>query len=121
MDLTIFLPVVQQAFETDVFKTTVVSGNDALFKCEIPAHIGDLVGVSGWVDSQGQDLSRQGNNAAAEASVVQSRCFSFAAHSLHAQTHTGVHTKCTFIQFKIVIDSTRMERQLSANVFRFDN
>jgi hypothetical protein len=67
LDLTIFLPVVQQAFETDVFKTTVVSGNDALFKCEIPAHIGDLVGVSGWVDSQGQDLNRQGNNAAAEA------------------------------------------------------
>jgi hypothetical protein len=88
LDLTIFLPVVQQAFETDVFKTTVVSGNNALFKCEIPAHIGDLVGVSGWVDSQGQDLNRQGNNAAAEASVVQSRC---SVSQLIVYTHKNAH------------------------------
>jgi hypothetical protein len=53
--LTIVL-VVSQSYETDVFKTTVVSGNDAFVKCEIPAHIGDLVGVAGWVDSQGVEI-----------------------------------------------------------------
>jgi hypothetical protein len=89
LDLTIFLPVVQQAFETDVFKTTVVTGNDALLKCEIPAHIGDLVGVSGWVDSQGQDLNRQGNNAAAEAFSCSVPLFSFAAHSLQLHTQNA--------------------------------
>ena len=59
------LAVVRQSYETDVFKTTVVSGNDAFFKCEIPAHIGDMVGVVGWVDSQGAEilghLASQGN------------------------------------------------------------
>ena len=31
-----------QLFETDVYKETVMNGNDAIFKCEIPSHVADF-------------------------------------------------------------------------------
>jgi len=40
----------------DVFKETVVLGNDALIKCQIPSFVQDFITVDGWVDSEGTAL-----------------------------------------------------------------
>lgn len=59
------ISVVGQQYEVDVFKTTVMLNNDALVRCEIPSHVGDMVAVIGWVDSSGDQIqfsSLAGNN-----------------------------------------------------------
>ena len=48
-----------QDYTTDVWKTTVLLHNDALVTCVIPSHVGDMVQVTGWVDSQGTQYSFQ--------------------------------------------------------------
>ncbi len=45
-----------QNYDVDVFKTTVINGNDALLKCEIPSFVSDFVQVSGWADSEGATI-----------------------------------------------------------------
>ena len=45
-------------YEADVFKETVITGNDALLKCQIPSFVSDLVLVDGWVDSEGNEFRR---------------------------------------------------------------
>ncbi len=42
----------------DVFKETVINGNDALLKCQIPSFVSDFVSVDGWVDSEGNEIRR---------------------------------------------------------------
>jgi hypothetical protein len=53
--VVIFL-VVQPVYEIDVFKENVMVGNDALFKCQIPSFVSDLVTVESWTDSEGIEI-----------------------------------------------------------------
>ncbi len=53
----ILLPsAVNQDYLVDVFRTTVINGNDALLKCDIPSFVTDFIEVSGWVDSEGTTI-----------------------------------------------------------------
>ena len=52
----LFVAVIHLDYEVDVFKETVIRGNDALLKCQIPSFISDLVTVDSWVDSRGNDI-----------------------------------------------------------------
>ena len=51
-----FAAVITIDYEVDVFKETVIRGNDAILKCQIPSFISDLVTVDSWVDSRGNDI-----------------------------------------------------------------
>ncbi len=42
-----------QDYAVDVFRATVINGNDALLKCDVPSFVSDFVSVDGWVDSEG--------------------------------------------------------------------
>ena len=48
--------VVTSQYDIDVFKETIIRGNDALLKCEIPSFVSDLVFVEGWVTSEGIEI-----------------------------------------------------------------
>ena len=48
--------VVQPIYEIDVFKENVMIGNDALFKCQIPSFVSDLVNIESWIDSEGIEI-----------------------------------------------------------------
>ena len=52
-----------QHFEVDIFRESVIIGNDAIFKCSVPSFLADFVSVASWVDSEGNQLtsSRSGN------------------------------------------------------------
>ena len=51
-----FAAVFTHDYEVDVFKETVIRGNDAILKCQIPSFISDLVTVDSWVDSRGNAI-----------------------------------------------------------------
>lgn len=51
------VPVATHRYEVDVFKETVILGNDALLKCQIPSFVSDYVRVEDWQDSEGSMLS----------------------------------------------------------------
>ena len=51
-----FFIVVSQPFEADVFKESVILGNDALMKCVIPSFVTDLVSVDSWLDGTGSEF-----------------------------------------------------------------
>ena len=48
--------VVQPSYEIDVFKENAILGNDAIFKCQIPSFVSDLVTVESWVDSESKEI-----------------------------------------------------------------
>ena len=39
-----------------MFKENVMIGNDALFKCQIPSFVSDLVNIDSWIDSEGIEI-----------------------------------------------------------------
>ena len=45
-------------FVIDVFKETVIKGNDVLFKCQVPSFVADFVQVQSWQDSEGNVMNR---------------------------------------------------------------
>ena len=51
-----------QSYDIDVFKETVIHGNDALLKCAVPSFMSDLVEVVAWVDSEGTETFRRGQS-----------------------------------------------------------
>ena len=51
--------VVSQPYVTETHNTYVISGNSALFKCEIPSFVADFVSVEGWVGGDGQEFFAQ--------------------------------------------------------------
>lgn len=59
MCVCVFAVVVNQNYEVDVFKETVILGNDALLKCSIPSFVADLLTVHGWIDSLGVTIGAQ--------------------------------------------------------------
>ena len=48
-----------QHFEVDIFRESVIIGNDAIFKCSVPSFVSDFVTIDSWVDSEGNVLSGQ--------------------------------------------------------------
>ena len=48
--------MVQPSYEIDVYKENVILGNDAIFKCQIPSFVSDLVTVESWVDSESKEI-----------------------------------------------------------------
>ena len=53
------LSVTNQHFEVDIFRESVITGNDAIFKCSVPSFQADFVSVDSWVDSEGNQLSSE--------------------------------------------------------------
>ncbi|CAB4056116.1 unnamed protein product [Lepeophtheirus salmonis] len=53
------LSVVTSQYDIDVFKTNVIKGNDALFKCVVPSFISDFLSVISWVDSEEKTILQQ--------------------------------------------------------------
>ena len=52
--------MVEQAFETDVFKGNIMRGNDLILKCIFPSHVADMVAVIALVDSEGTSFANRG-------------------------------------------------------------
>ena len=53
---TDFFSVVFQEFNANVdTENYVIKGNDAILKCDIPSFVTDLVDISGWIDSSGNE------------------------------------------------------------------
>ena len=52
------LSVTKQHFQVDIFRESVIAGNDALFSCSVPSFVADFVRVDSWVDSEGNLLTR---------------------------------------------------------------
>ena len=53
------LSVVFQDFNINVPRETYgILGNDAIIKCEVPSFVADLVSVTGWTDSFGNNIPR---------------------------------------------------------------
>ena len=51
-----FFSVVFQEFNANVdTENYVIKGNDAILKCDIPSFVTDLVDISGWIDSSGNE------------------------------------------------------------------
>jgi len=53
--------VVSQDYVVYISPTHVIVGNDALMSCAIPAFVGDLVSVVGWVDGQANEYLAASN------------------------------------------------------------
>ena len=62
-NIALFILVSAQRFEIDILRESVIIGNDALFKCSIPSFVADFVTVTGWVDSEGGDVTGVGEGA----------------------------------------------------------
>ena len=51
-----------QNYDVHTFLVTVIRGNDALFKCTVPSFVSDFLAITGWWDSEGNQLGvRNGN------------------------------------------------------------
>ena len=58
VDFYLNLSVTNQHFEVDIFRESVIIGNDAIFSCSVPSFVADFVRVDSWVDSEGNLLTR---------------------------------------------------------------
>ena len=50
-----------QSYATNVYGEDVMIGNDVLLKCSIPSFLADFLSVSGWVGSEGAQISPNQN------------------------------------------------------------
>ena len=57
----IFVLVTQQSYKTGASEEYIITGNDALIKCNIPSFMSDFVRVTSWVSSEGEQIYA-GNN-----------------------------------------------------------
>ena len=57
-----FLPAVQQNFVQEASNAYVIVGNAALFKCEIPSFVSDMVRVVSWEDNEGTSYHSVGQD-----------------------------------------------------------
>ena len=75
----IFL-VTSQSYDSHTFLVTVILGNDALFKCTVPSFLSEFLIISGWFDSEGNELgTHNGNSLHAHPSPRSSR---FKSHDI---------------------------------------
>ena len=79
MYFNIFL-VTSQTYDSHTFLVTVILGNDALFKCTVPSFLSEFLIISGWFDSEGNELgTHNGNSLHAHPSPRSSR---FKSHDI---------------------------------------
>ena len=56
-DLILFLlSVTNQRYEINISPESIITGNDAIFKCSIPSFVSDFVSVESWIDSEANSL-----------------------------------------------------------------
>lgn len=55
-------PAVNQAYFHEADNAFAIVGNDALFRCQIPSFVSDLVEVVAWVDNKGGEWILGGNS-----------------------------------------------------------
>lgn len=89
--------VVNQNYEIDVFKETVIKGNDALLKCQIPSFVSDLVQVQGWVDSNGNNIQRNSQGKQQLGLVFRIVFVKYGA--LTQVNYVAKHTVCGYVNF----------------------
>ena len=51
--MTFIFLVAGQQYNAYCAPEEIISGNDAIFKCNIPSFVSDFVAISSWVDSEG--------------------------------------------------------------------
>ena len=78
-----------QHFEVDIFRESVIVGNDAIFKCSVPSFVSDFVTVDSWVDSEGINLAGQ---------VLGKIIFPFYPFLMHVKVVVNVSTFFHFFQ-----------------------
>ena len=54
--------VVSQSYHVTVPDDSVILGNDVIVKCNIPSFMADFLSVTGWVNSEGLNLSENGKH-----------------------------------------------------------
>ena len=64
----LFLPAVQQTFDTEAMNEYVILGNDVIVKCSVPSFVADFVNVVGWVDSEGNEFLENNGSIGVSAS-----------------------------------------------------
>ena len=52
-----FVTVASQNYRVTVPEESAISGNSALFKCNIPSFVADFLEVTGWINSEGLEYS----------------------------------------------------------------
>ena len=55
LPLQLHCAVVSQDYRTNVFEVSVLTGNSAILKCEVPSFVTDFVRVIGWIDETSGD------------------------------------------------------------------
>lgn len=58
----IFVTVVNQYYEAQVYDLFVIKGNSAIFKCNLPSFVSDHLEVISWEDSKGNKYSLSTDN-----------------------------------------------------------
>ena len=54
--------MVSQSYHVTVPDDSVILGNDVIVKCNIPSFMADFLSVTGWVNSEGLNLSENGKH-----------------------------------------------------------
>ena len=49
------ISVAMSTYRVDVSIAQVILGNEVILKCDIPSFVTDLVDISGWIDSSGNE------------------------------------------------------------------
>jgi len=60
--LTFIFLVAGQQYNAYCAPEEIISGNDAIFKCNIPSFVSDFVAISSWVDSEGNEYFAEKNH-----------------------------------------------------------
>ena len=54
MTINVFpILVARQIYKTDATQEYVITGNDAIVKCQYPSFVSDFLSVTAWQDSEG--------------------------------------------------------------------
>ena len=81
----IFLLVAAQAYHVTVPDDSVIVGNDAVIRCNIPSFVTDFLSVTAWVTSEGsefQSSTQSGINSTPYSLVVRQFKLTFILHVL---------------------------------------
>ena len=56
-NLDVYISAIVQNYATNVYGEDVMIGNDVLLKCAIPSFLADFLSVTGWVGSEGAQIT----------------------------------------------------------------
>ena len=57
VNLDVYISAIVQNYATNVYGEDVMIGNDVLLKCAIPSFLADFLSVTGWVGSEGAQIT----------------------------------------------------------------